>query len=164
MTETRLPTSQSQALGEGTLDEVLSLIGLHLRRQRHCWNTGTRPDAFVNPETDAQDSPARGHTEDAMAREAGMPSGYDVSPQRIWWLGQVVTNRIGDDGFLRMLDVKLRRPTIFGNVSWCRGSVTGKRVEDGVHLVDLDLRVENQLNEVAVNRQETVELSFAATG
>ncbi len=121
-------------------------------------------DAFVNPETGAQDSPARGHTEEAMAREVGMPGGYDVGPQRISWLGQLVTNWIGDDGFMRMLDVKLRRPNIFGDVSWCRGTVTGKRVEDGVHLVDLELRVENQLAEVTATGQATVELPQATSG
>lgn len=43
-------------------------------------------DAFVNPETGAQDSAARGHAEEKMAREVGMPGGYDVGPQRISWL------------------------------------------------------------------------------
>lgn len=59
---------------------------------------------------------------------------------------------------MRMLDVKLRRPNIFGDVSWCRGEVVGKRVEDGVHLVDLTIRVENQLGEVTARGEATAEL------
>ena len=58
----------------------------HMQRKR-------RPaDAYINPETGAQDSAARGHTEGKMAREVGMPGGYDVGPQRISWLGQLMTN------------------------------------------------------------------------
>lgn len=104
-------------------------------------------DAFRNSETGAQDSAARGHTEERMARDVGMPGGYDVGPQRISWLGQLLTNWVGDDGFVRAMAVKLRRPNIFGDTSWCRGHVVDKRVEDGVHLVDLEIHVENQLGE-----------------
>jgi len=128
----------------------------HGRAERH--RKRHPADAFVNPETGAQDSAARGHTEDKMAREVGMPGGYDVGPQRISWLGNLLTNWVGDDGFVRMLDVKLRRPNIFGDVSWCRGKVAGKRVEDGVHLVDLEVHVENQLGETTATGTATVEL------
>jgi acyl dehydratase len=128
----------------------------HERAERH--RRRHPADAFVNPETGAQDSAARGHAEEKMAREVGMPGGYDVGPQRISWLGQLVTNWIGDDGFMRRLEVRVKRPNIFGDISWCRGRVTGKRVEDGVHLVDLELRVENQLGETTAEGTATVEL------
>lgn len=118
-------------------------------------------DAFVNPETGAQDSAARGHAEEKMAREVGMPGGYDVGPQRISWLGQLVTDWIGDDGMMRVLDVKLRRPNIFGDVSWCQGEVVGKRLEDGVRLVDMELRVVNQLGETTASGVATAELPSA---
>jgi len=124
----------------------------HLQRRRH------PADAYVNPETGAQDSAARGHTEDRMAREVGMPGGYDVGPQRISWLGQLMTHWIGDDGFLRALSVRVRRPNIFGDVSRCRATVVDKRIEDRVHLVDLELSVVNQLDETTATGTATVEL------
>ena len=122
----------------------------HMHRRRH------PADAFVNPETGAQDSAARGHTEGKMAREVGMPGGYDVGPQRISWMGQLMTNWMGDDGFLRCLRVSVRRPNIFGDVSWCRADIVEKRVENGAHVVDLALRVENQLGEVTAKGEATV--------
>jgi acyl dehydratase len=131
----------------------------HERAERH--RRRHPADAFVNPATGAKDSAARGHTEEKMARDVGMPGGYDVGPQRISWLGQLVTNWVGDDGFMRALDVKLRRPNIFGDVSWCRGRVAGKRVEDGVHLVDLEIHVENQLGEKTATGTATAELPSA---
>ena len=124
----------------------------HMHRQRH------PADAYINPETGAQDSAARGHTESKMAREVGMPGGYDVGPQRISWLGQLMTNWMGDDGFLHRLGVSVRRPNIFGDVSWCRGRVVDKRVADGVHCVDLELWVENQLAEITAKGTATVHL------
>jgi acyl dehydratase len=132
----------------------------HERAQRY--RSRHPADSFVNPATGAKDSAARGHAEQAMAREVGMPGGYDVGPQRISWLGQLVTNWIGDDGFMRALDVKLRRPNIFGDTSWCRGRVTGKRVEDGARLVDLEIRVENQFGEVTADGRATAELPSRA--
>jgi acyl dehydratase len=121
-----------------------------MHRKRH------PADAFINPETNAQDSAARGHTEAKMAREVGMPGGYDVGPQRISWLGQLMTNWIGDAGFLHRLNVSVRRPNIFGDVSWCRGRIADKRVEDGRHAVDLILWVENQLGDTTAKGTATV--------
>ncbi len=124
----------------------------HMHRLRH------PADAFINTETRAQDSAARGHTEGRMARDVGMPGGYDVGPQRISWLGQLVTNWMGDTGFLRKLSVSVRRPNIFGDVSWCKGEVVDKRVEDGRHVVDLELAVVNQLDETTATGTAVVVL------
>ena len=93
-----------------------------------------------------------------MAREVGMPGGYDVGPQRISWMGQLMTNWMGDDGFLRRLSVSVRRPNIFGDVSWCRADVVDKRVDDGAHVVELELRIENQLGEVTAKGTATIAL------
>ena len=115
-------------------------------------------DAFVNATTGAQDSAARGHTEQKMARDVGMPGSYDVGPQRISWVGQLLTNWMGDDGFLRKLNVSVRRPNIFGDVTWCRAKIVDKRVDDGAHVVDLEVFTQNQLDEVTAKGNAVVEL------
>lgn len=130
----------------------------HLQRRRH------PADAFVNPDTGAPDSAARGHTEQAMARAVGMPGGYDVGPQRISWLGQLVTNWMGDDGTMRTLSVRVRRPNVFGDLSWCRARVADKRVVDGEHRVDLELRVDNQRGEVTATGTASVALPARNAG
>ncbi len=124
----------------------------HMHRKRH------PADAFVNSETGAQDSAARGHTESTMAREVGMPGGYDVGTQRISWLGQLMTNWMGDEGFLRKLNVSLRRPNIFGDVSWCKGQIVDKRIEDALYVVELELAVVNQLDETTATGTALVAL------
>lgn len=126
-------------------------------RQRH------PADAFRDSKTGAQDSAARGHAEKEMAREVGMPGGYDVGPQRVSWLGHLMTNWAGDDGFIRRLNVQVKRPNIFGDVSWCRGKVVDKRIEDGIHLVELELGIQNQLGETTAEGSSIVELPSRST-
>jgi hypothetical protein len=87
-----------------------------------------------------------------------MPGGYDVGTQRVSWLGHLMTNWAGDDGFVRRLNVTVKRPNIFGDVSWCRGKVVDKRLEEGAHLVELEVRIENQLGVITAEGNSVVEL------
>jgi MaoC dehydratase-like protein len=97
------------------------------------------PNAFGAPEP-----PERVHWDDAFARAVGVPAAYDYGPERVAWLGHLVTNWMGDDGFLRRLNVQVQRHNLIGDTTWCRGQVTTKR-EGGV--VVLALRAENQRGE-----------------
>ena len=72
-----------------------------------------------------------------------------------------MTNWMGDDGFLRRLNVSVRRPNIFGDVSWCRAKVVDKRIDGGTSLVDLDVFVQNQLGDITAKGTAVVELPRA---
>jgi len=78
-------------------------------------------------------------------RYLGLPGGYDAGMQRINWTGHLLMNWVGDHGFLRELTIKMPQLNIMGDTTWCRGKVTGKRVEDGKHIVELDVWNENQV-------------------
>ena len=121
-------------------------------------------DAYIDPETGAKGHTARGHSEEYMAREVGMPGGYDIGLQRISWLGQMMTNWMGDDGFLRRLNCKVLLPNIFGDTTWCHGKVVDKRVDDGQHLVDVEVWTINQLGHVTTKGLATVALPTRAQG
>lgn len=122
------------------------------------WRRRHPADAYTDPETGTKDHPARGHTEEFMATEVGMPGRYDSGLQRVCWLGQVVTDWMGDDGQLRSLNTRLRRPNVFGDTQWCSGTVRNKRHKDGRGLVDIDLRAVNQLGELTTEGEAVVEL------
>ena len=83
---------------------------------------------------------------------------YDYGPERCSWLTHHLTNWMGDDGFMRSLKASIRRPNIFGDVSWCKGRVVDKRIEDGVALVELELSVDNQLGETTAKGSSVVAL------
>ncbi|MFH1484715.1 MAG: MaoC family dehydratase N-terminal domain-containing protein [Chloroflexota bacterium] len=104
-------------------------------------------DAYVDPKTGAQGHPARGHAEEGMAQEAGMPGAYDLGSQRIAWVSHLVTNWMGDSGFLKRHDVSIRRPNIFGDTTWCRGTVTMKAIEEAEHIVECEVWAENQFHQ-----------------
>ena len=108
-----------------------------LYRRRHA-------DYHINPETGAKDAAGRGHLEAATGRDVGMGGAYDVGPQRIAWAQHMLTNWIGDHGFLHRLKVSVRAPNLVGDTIWWRGRVTGKRFEGAARFVDLDIDARNQ--------------------
>jgi acyl dehydratase len=104
-------------------------------------------------------SPSIGHQDEAVAqRELGMPNAYDNGPQRIGMMASCVTNWIGDDGEVRELSVRLKLPVIFGDVSYFKGRVTGKRVQGKDALVDCEIWAENQLGQVTAKGTASVAL------
>ncbi|MEE8471976.1 MAG: MaoC family dehydratase N-terminal domain-containing protein [Dehalococcoidia bacterium] len=114
--------------------------------------------AMQDNTTGAQDVPELVHMEDSRAQEIGIPGAYDYGPQRISWLGHLVTNWMGDEGFLQRLYAELRLFNVIGDTTWCRGKVTRKYIQDGQALVDLEIRAENQRGEITAPGQATVRL------
>jgi acyl dehydratase len=97
------------------------------------------PNDFGVPEP-----PERVHWDAAMARAVGVPEAYDYGPERVAWLGHLVTNWMGDAGFLRRLDVRVLRHNLIGDTTWCRGRVASKA---GGGVVTLELSGTNQRGE-----------------
>src|SRR5690606_5669686 len=70
--------------------------------------------------------------------------------QRLAWMDNLVSNWIGDHGFLRKLDLRLTAPCLVADTTWCRGRVVEKLIDEGRHeaIVRLSLWSENQRGEV----------------
>ena len=64
--------------------------------------------------------------------------------QRTTWVDMMLTNWVGDDGFVWKLRSEHRRRGGYGNVFWCRANVTRKYTENGHFCLDLEHRVEDQ--------------------
>ena len=127
--------------------------GLQLREmQRHpSWG-------FRDPNTGAQEAIIRVHDIQEAAESAGLGGAYDYGCQRCCWIGHLLTNWMGDDGFLRKMYIELRRFNMLGDTTWLRGRVTGKREENGEHLVDLDTWGENQRGELTTKGTAVIRL------
>lgn len=121
-------------------------------------------DYHINPETGAKDAAGRGHLEAATGRDVGMGGAYDVGPQRIAWAQHMLTNWIGDHGFLHRLNVSVRRPNLVGDTIRWRGRVTARREEDGAMLADLDVEARNQSEIVSAFGTATVALPSRKKG
>lgn len=103
--------------------------------------------------------PSIGHQDAKIAvTEIGMPGPYDNGPQRIGMISTCLTNWMGDDGFLRQYDMRLHLPVIFGDVTYTRGEVTGKRIEDGKGLIEARVWSANQLGQKTASGTAIIEL------
>ena len=104
------------------------------------------------------DVPERVHWERDLAVLVGAPDAYDYGPERCSWLSHLVTNWMGDDGFLARLRVEIRRHNPVGDTLFLGGRVTRKWAEDERHLVELALHAENQDGELSARGTAVVEL------
>ena len=111
-----------------------------------------------NPETGARETINQVHGQDDAARGIAIPVAYDLGGQRNAWIGQIITNWMGDDGFLKSLYCEYRRFNVFGDIQFIKGKVTKKYELNGEHLVDLDAWAENQRGEVTAPGKATVRL------
>ncbi len=116
-------------------------------------------NAFGVPEP-----PERVHWDDALARGVGVPAAYDYGPERVAWLGHLVTNWMGDAGVLRRLNVQVRRHNLIGDTTWCRGTVTAKAGTDDPAEVSVDLVAVNQRGETTAVGEAVVALPRREAG
>jgi acyl dehydratase len=149
--------------GPLTVTSVIAFVqgwgSLYVRAHGLAFDLFARHPALGIPnESGVPEPPERVHWDEPFARSVGVPGAYDYGPERVAWLGHLVTNWMGDAGALRRLDVQVRRHNLIGDVTWCRGAVTGKREEDGQALVDLDLRAVNQRGETTAQGRAVVAL------
>jgi acyl dehydratase len=114
--------------------------------------------SYENPETGVTEHPHRGHWEQYMADEVGMPGIYDIGYQRLGWLCRVVTDWMGDDGRLRSIEGWLRRPNVVGDITLISGRVTEKSLDDGVATVICSLEAKNQHGEETMRGAAEIEL------
>ena len=84
------------------------------------------------------------HWDDGLSQRTGNPLAYDYGPQRLSAMIHVMTNWMGDDGWLRMLDMQIRRFIYIGDTEWGKGRVIGKEIRNGEAIVQLEVWVEDQ--------------------
>lgn len=94
------------------------------------------------------------HYEDSFAQAMFVGSPIVHGQLKRAWLGQLMTDWIGEEGTLKMLSCQFRAMDYprkmatmtepqDGDTWWCKGVITDKKVEDGENLVRCDIWVEN---------------------
>jgi hypothetical protein len=68
----------------------------------------------------------------------------------------VLTNWMGDEGFLWKSSTQIRGLNMQGDTTWCKGNVVRKYRDNGRHCVDIDCWCENQRGEVTIPGTATV--------
>lgn len=118
---------------------LLGWGGLYVRAHGDAFDLFARHPALGIPnEWGVPEPPERVHWDPDLARRVGVPGAYDYGPERVSWLGHVVTDWMGDDGFLRYLDVQVRRHNVLGELVTCEGHVKAVDVPTGTVEITLD--------------------------
>ena len=90
------------------------------------------------------------HYDKDFAQSRGLP-GVIVHGQLVGaFLGQLITDWIGERGVLRKLSCSYKGMNYPGETLTCRGRVTKKYVQDGQHYVECNLWAENSKEEKTV--------------
>lgn len=117
----------------------------------------------IEPETNVPDLPAAIHWVDGVAQQLGLPAAYEAGPQRVCWLVHLLTNWMGDDGFVKRFHVDITENVCLqGDAQWCRGRVIDKRHERDEHLVECEMWAVNQLGQTTARGTATIR--FPARG
>ncbi len=137
--------------------------GLYIRANKLAWKLiDAHPGVGIKNRFGIPDVPERVHWEEDFALEVGAPGAYDYGPERCSWLTHQLTNWMGDDGFLRRAECKVRRHNPEGDLLFIKGRVKRKFVEDGRHLVEIAQEGRNQDDEQSVVGSGIVELPSRA--
>jgi acyl dehydratase len=96
----------------------------------------------IDPESGLPDF-THWHLTDAAAQRLGMARANCLGMQMRAWLGRMIGNWMGDDGFIKRMGDQLRGVLYRESLALCKGRVVKTYVEDGEHLVDLAVTLED---------------------
>lgn len=82
--------------------------------------------AMVNPVTGFPVKYSQQHEDSNMAAGRGMPAPFDNGVMRFAWTAPLITNWMGDEGFLKRLKVQVSRPGLYGDLTTYAAKVVDK--------------------------------------
>ena len=115
----------------------------------------------INPEeTDgAYIGPSRGHLFPRWARFIGMPRGYGYGASMGAYITDYFAGWAGEWGLVRHSNCNYRSPTLTGDITIQTGKILDKFIdEEGRHMVQVDMRMANQLGAVLATAKAEIEL------
>lgn len=105
--------------------------GLYIKAHGYWFDYLRRhPAAGIPNSYNIPEPPEAVHWDSPLARSVGVPEAYDYGPERVAWIATMLTNWIGDEGFLAELYCEVRRFNMIGDLTTCRGKVVSKDVRD----------------------------------
>lgn len=139
-------------LGAAPVEIKAFRSSLELYRKHPAW-------AFRDPNTYSLEPVYSVHYNKHAANAAGLPYPYDVGVQRQSWLMNLLTNWMGDDGWLKRNYAEYRKFVFHSDVIWFMGMVTRKYIDkDGEPCVDIETHGINQRGEDTMPGYSTVVL------
>jgi acyl dehydratase len=91
-----------------------------------------------------------------------LPAPMDEGPIRAAQPSQLMTDWIGDEGWLSKLSFQIRRPIYAGDTTTWKGKVIDKYIRDSQHFVECEFWAENQRGQISTKGNSTVILPSRA--
>jgi acyl dehydratase len=114
------------------------------------------PGLFTPNALNIPDTVQRLHWEKEWANQLGIPISYDYGAIREAVLTNLVTNWMGDDGWLWKLSCQHRKFVYQGDTYWVKGRVRDKAMTDAGAEVRLEIWVQNQWGTITSPGEATV--------
>jgi acyl dehydratase len=119
---------------------------------------------YIKNEQGVWDVAQRLHWDSQWAKAIGNPIAYDYGVLRQAWFFHHVADWAGDDAFIESQQDSIRKFNYHGDTQFMAGEVTGKREEDGRHLVELRVTMTNQRDVETAYATATVSLPSRDAG
>jgi acyl dehydratase len=123
---------------------ITDIIGAHIGRGPGHYQWGplelsvrkrrSHPGFYTRNEFGGWDVVQRVHWDQDFARSIGTARIYDYGTMRMNWLGHLLTNWMGDDGWINRLRCHFRKFNYIGDVSRVTGTVTAKNADGTVEV------------------------------
>ena len=121
--------------------------------------------AFRDPETSAWEPVYGVHYLKSAAKAVGVPFCYDAGAERQSWLINLLTNWMGDNGWIKSNYAEYRRFVYLSDAVWLTGKVVKKyRDENDEPCVDIETSAVNQREENTMPGKATVILPSREKG
>lgn len=102
------------------------------------------------------------HYDFYLCKSRGLPGPFDEGQQRCCTTAHLLSNWMGDEGFIRKVDTQLRKPNYYGDTQWVSGEVVNKYKEkvgdEEYNAVDVIISQVNQVGENTAPGKATVYL------
>lgn len=96
------------------------------------------------------------HYDKDFAVASGLPGPILHGALKSAFLAQLITDWIGEQGTLKKLSCQYRGMDVPGDTITCKGTVSKKYIEDGRHMVDCEIWLENSKGERTTPGRATV--------
>ena len=144
--------------GSGVIPLKAHGLAFRVYRQHPSWSVR-------DPDTCALEPIAGVHWNKAAAQAAGLPFQYNAVIQTQSWLIELLTNWMGDEGWLKTNSSEYRHFIYFSDVVLFRGKVIGKHIdENNEYCVDIETNGINQREENTTPGRSTVVLPSREKG
>ena len=122
--------------------------------------------ATINPLTGWPVTYSQQHEDFLLAAQRGMPAPFDNSLMRFAWIVPMLTDWMGNDGFLKRLKIQTGAPMIYGDTTWYRGFISDQRAAPDGTSVEVTIRLTgvNQLGQTTTTGTAEIRLPAPSPG